>query len=517
MTDRHDVLYCRIHDFVTAELETSATPMQRREFVRLVCDDPAARQIYVAYMQELASLRWSYANHPMDLLDPMPREATSLSELAIVPQPSRSLTLSSAAMVVAATLLIALSAAWWFADQGQSHRHQTASSHGDRLDDAGGGGLLSGETWPPLPGERGSVAGDLARPAGVATVTRVIDARWEPGSSPAAELSRLRTGQTLNLVAGQVELIFDTGVEVILEGRTHFEIRSAESAYSRCGSISARVGDEARGFTIETPNARVIDLGTQFGVSISESGETEVAVFRGVVDLALDPAGKDTLNSSPNRLNQGEALRINKNGELKRMVSIASDHFPSAAANRLPHTGRLPLIAEVRDNLRDPESRKFYQLVRSGLQEDAPAFVDRDHQWNGVTPQGIPAELLGAEYVMPFNDDKSVSDLEVTLLVARPVVLYIFLSDSVPIPKWLTADFVETGQQIGLDEAPSRYHPAASGRRKLDAGPGVSVDTTFSIWKREIRVPSSVVLGAVDRPTQLTGYNMYGIAAVPLP
>jgi len=485
-----------------------------------VCGDETARQIYVAYMQELASLRWSYASHPLDLINQLVREASSspdrladsLVQLADRGRSRIGIPLRWAAGV-AAVLLTALFTAWWTADRGGHYVGQATPA---QVEPSGGSGHLVGEESGEAPFSSRPIQEPVAGTA-VATITRVIDATWGRGMLPLLELSRLRTGQMVNLEAGQVELLFDTGVEVILKGQTHFEIRSADRAYSRRGSISARVGDEARGFTIETPSARVIDLGTEFGVSISEVGEMEVAVFRGIVDLALDSSTKNSAGVVSKRLNQGEALRVGRNGEFHRVFAIASDHFPSAAAIHVPHRGRIPLITDVRDNIRDPESQKFYKIVRSGLHEDAPAFVDRVHQWNGVDGRGIPAQLLGAEYVMPFNDDKQfTSRLEVTLHVARPASLYVFLSDAIDVPVWLKADFVDTGENIGLDEGPSRWFPAETGRRKLGAGTGQSVDTIFSIWKRDILDPSQVVVGGVDRPARLPGYNMYGIAAVPL-
>lgn len=91
-----------------------------------------------------------------------------------------------------------------------------------------------------------------------------------------------------------------------------------------------------------------------------------------------------------------------------------------------------------------------------------------------------------------------------------------FLSDSVGVPDWLETNFVDTGENIGLDEGPSLWHPPHTGRRALGTETGQSIDTVFSIWKRNILSPSQVVLGGVDRPSPATGYNMYGIAAVPL-
>lgn len=484
--NRYEALYCRVHDYVTLELEGAATPHQRRDFADLIGRDEQVQRIYIAYMQELTSLRWSYANGPLDLLDHAMQEALT-SEVATVEPRRVSRTTSEPWWTMAgfsAALIAVVIGSWHVFDRGSE----------PSIDRAAAG-------------------------QAVATITRMIDAKWTPGTRVPTELSRLHPGQTLELTAGQVELLFDTGVEVILEGQTHFEIRSAGSAFSQRGSISARVGEEAHGFTIETPSARVIDLGTEFGVTISESGETEVAVFRGIVDLALDASADDKPTKSvTQRLNQGEALLVGNNGEFHRVFAIASDRFPSSSSNQQAKTGRPPLFSDVRDNLRDPESKKFYKIVRGGLHEDAPAFVDRNHQWNGVDRQGLPAELLGAEYIMPFNDDKHLSSrLELTLFVARPITLYVFLSDAVDTPDWLVqGDFVDTGKNIGLDEGPSRWHPASTGRRELAVGAGQSIDTIFSIWKRVITTPSEVVVSGVDRPDDVAGFNLYGIAAAPL-
>jgi len=68
----------------------------------------------------------------------------------------------------------------------------------------------------------------------------------------------------------------------------------------------------------------VIDLGTEFGVSISEAGETEVAVFHGMVDLALDSSTVDSTGLVSKRLHQGEATRVGDNGKLHRVFAITS-------------------------------------------------------------------------------------------------------------------------------------------------------------------------------------------------
>ena len=82
-------------------------------------------------------------------------------------------------------------------------------------------------------------------------------------------------------------------------------------------------------------------------------------------------------------------------------------------------------------------------------------FVDRPHEWNGLTESGMPSYLVGADYVKSFNDDKVAEDLRITVKTTAPVTLYVLLDLRVYPPAWLTEAFTDTGDQIGIDEAPS--------------------------------------------------------------
>jgi hypothetical protein len=172
-----------------------------------------------------------------------------------------------------------------------------------------------------------------------------------------------------------------------------------------------------------------------------------------------------------------------------------------------------PVIGEVRDNIRDAGSVKSYQIVHGGLVEDALAFVDRAHQWNGLDSSGIPSLLVGADYIMPFNDDKFVSGLELKVGILRPANLYVFLDKNMAAPEWLRKSFASTGLSIGLDCAKTEWHKDHS----LGVGAGNSIDFEFSIWKRAVNEPGAVILGGLEPPKiRSQGFNMYGIAAVAL-
>jgi hypothetical protein len=58
------------------------------------------------------------------------------------------------------------------------------------------------------------------------------------------------------------------------------------------GNVSAEVPARAAGFTIRGPSSEVIDLGTRFGLSVGNDGDSEVHVFQGeVISRELDEHG----------------------------------------------------------------------------------------------------------------------------------------------------------------------------------------------------------------------------------
>ncbi|MEQ8211310.1 MAG: FecR family protein [Lacipirellulaceae bacterium] len=358
----------------------------------------------------------------------------------------------------------------------------------------------------------------------IAVLSKTTRARWlanPPGAAPA----RLRSGRSLQLMEGLAEVTLSSGAVVVVRGPADLQLVSPMRVKANRGTVRARVGEEATGFVIETPNADVVDLGTEFGVNVSEAGTTDVVVFEGAVDLAYHATDRSTneiKGSSPTqaatkashrkRLSSGEALHVNTEGTLQRIVSIDSKLYPTSAVIGSLAQPRPAIITRVSDNIRDPENAQYYQVVHEGLWEDSRAFVDRHHEWNGVDEQGIPHFLLGADYVMTFNSDKWQSDLAINVELSRPATLYVFYDNRRTVPDWLSRGFKDTGIDIGVDEG----FPDNPRLPELNAiGPGKSVNVRHSIWKLVVDRPGVVTLGSLA--TQEIAVNMYGIAAVPLP
>ncbi|HSI61666.1 MAG TPA: LamG-like jellyroll fold domain-containing protein, partial [Candidatus Saccharimonadia bacterium] len=80
------------------------------------------------------------------------------------------------------------------------------------------------------------------------------------------------------------------GASVTLEGRSELEIVSVNEAKCAHGQMRVHVPPHARGFKLTTPDAEVVDLGTEFGLKVSETGRAEVHVFDGEVEVLPNQA-----------------------------------------------------------------------------------------------------------------------------------------------------------------------------------------------------------------------------------
>jgi hypothetical protein len=135
-----------------------------------------------------------------------------------------------------------------------------------------------------------------------------MDARWSSGGS-------LRVGsplppRPLKLESGLAEIRFASGASVVLQGPTECVIESPSHVKLGRGRLSANVPAEAVGFSVRTPVAAVVDLGTEFGVHSNEAGGTDVHVFRGQVALGR-PSGN---GSRKELLGEGRARRFRADG-----------------------------------------------------------------------------------------------------------------------------------------------------------------------------------------------------------
>ena len=125
-------------------------------------------------------------------------------------------------------------------------------------------------------------------------LAKLIDekgARWESGSLPTEIGTSLPKGR-LRLAAGLATLEFGQGARLTLEGPADLELVSADKCFLHRGALTAHVPPEAVGFVVETTNARLVDHGTDFGISTGGNGLAQVQVFEGEVELQHHNSGE---------------------------------------------------------------------------------------------------------------------------------------------------------------------------------------------------------------------------------
>jgi hypothetical protein len=143
--------------------------------------------------------------------------------------------------------------------------------------------------------------------AGVAVLTAAADAQWDEGSLLPTAGSTIPAGK-LKLRAGLVQIEFYCGATVILQGPAEFDVMAVDRGYIHRGRIRAHVPPAAQGFSVGSKSMNVVDLGTEFGLSVDEQGRPEVHVFDGKVELH-DNTGAPTAT-----LESGKAIGIDDAG-----------------------------------------------------------------------------------------------------------------------------------------------------------------------------------------------------------
>jgi hypothetical protein len=129
---------------------------------------------------------------------------------------------------------------------------------------------------------------------GGAMVAKLVDAkgaRWDGGTLPTEVGAALSQGR-LRLAAGLAVVEFTKGARLTLEGPADLELVSSEKCFLHRGALTAHVPPPAKGFIVETANARLVDHGTDFGISANTLGTAKVEVFKGEVELQHHKSGE---------------------------------------------------------------------------------------------------------------------------------------------------------------------------------------------------------------------------------
>ena len=307
---------------------------QSAQLERAVIDDPTCREYYVTYLNLHSAIGSTVSE---ELVGHAPHDDQSIGDSRIpargacptpTPRPSRKSLLNWAsrhpkgpAVAIAATLLIAA-----LVVMGVTPMKHWMAGDGKKAD----------EKHAATPGKQDFVA-------------RLSDWQndvWLEDTRPPLDDPRLRIGKRLKIESGLIEVTYLTGARVVIEGPAEFVVGgtktsteeegnpsrkrkpadAANSGYLALGSLVARVeGKGAQGFTIDTPAARIEDLGTEFGVNVSSGGVSKVHVFEGSVRFNEK---RDHGPAVSHVLTAGKSARLAVGDTSSSFVALPSTLFP---------------------------------------------------------------------------------------------------------------------------------------------------------------------------------------------
>jgi hypothetical protein len=289
----------QLHELLSNLVDEKLSAQELKELQALLRNDPDAQQFYIKYTMLHSWLSWDYVEQ-----SPAESRLLSLKKQEDAEQPAQSpitgflgdvanflnhySPLSFVLLVVAFGMTLWAAANWFAARQVN--------------------------VAPP------------AEPVFAAQITATKDCQWSTAITPPTEMMQLQVGQQLQLDKGIAQVTYCSGAVVLLEGPASFTVGSANSGFLSQGRLTARAESaESREFAIVTPDARFVDLGTEFGVMIDEKGHAAAAVFKGKVKAeAKLPDGRWTAGIS---IREGEAV-VCEAATFTRQVA-QRENFPS--------------------------------------------------------------------------------------------------------------------------------------------------------------------------------------------
>ncbi len=157
----------------------------------------------------------------------------------------------------------------------------------------------------------------------IAKLDSTSNAVWQRESNFPVKGEWLWTGNYY-LKQGFVELTFSNNETVVVEAPTKFSLRTPDSIFLHHGQVYATVPKEAIGFTIDTENAKIVDLGTEFGVYSDINGNTDLHVLKGKTQLL---ARKAESSNNTEIVVAGKARRIRPETEDIKEIKLNDQLF----------------------------------------------------------------------------------------------------------------------------------------------------------------------------------------------
>lgn len=225
---------------------------------------------------------------------------------------------------------------------------------------------------------------------------------------------RLETQVPYLLEQGNLELLLETGTKVFIQSPAAFEILGENEISVVEGKLVARVTTPAgKGFTVNTPEGAVVDLGTLFGVEIERNGDSSVQVFQGEVELNHSQGKKSILPA-------GKAMRSDAGRKQWKPTEKLSREFYAPLEEK--ERSLLPEMVFIDHSRLSVFGMDQYRGVRYLMHTEIPlkerlgAPENQLPEWNGVAAHFVIVhfdeaaqrwQMQGNERALPLQPDST--------------------------------------------------------------------------------------------------------------
>jgi ferric-dicitrate binding protein FerR (iron transport regulator) len=309
----------------------------------------------------------------------------------------------------------------------------------------------------------------------------------------------------IDLLSGRVRLELPRGVVFDIYGPAKGRFESETRFHLESGRLDVDVGEFGKGFTVVTASAEIVDLGTHFGVEIGDFQEARVAVFSGEVEVHSRERG-----SSPRLLTEGEGVQVSSGGLASRLMSITIPDKGDSDNETPPFTRTSNF--DIRDNQSTEDNLRYYGIIAGGMREGARVYTTHPSvRWRSIGGESFPTEIVGADLIQTFNNDRKEGKLAINLSVNTPSTVYVMFDDRYEPPRWLRDNFTATGQTV----VSGPWRPVAIVHDILPDSQG-RFYVNYKVWRADLSENQEVELGESfnsESPEDLRA--MYGIAVKP--
>ena len=285
-----------LHELLNGLVEKNLPPKKLKKLESWLLESPDARREYVSFMDMSSSLA-HYAEEIVTDEDESDQQDTSSANTIIqFVRPS----LAIAALLVIGFTLIN----FWSSNPYSTKPIQSETT-------------ISEKSSPV----------EIPNESVFAVLTHTVGVKWGEGTDGPPALGQTLDLSKLEVESGLAQLEFIRGSTVILEGPVSFEIKGSNEGSLQRGKLRANVPAVAKGFSVDLPHGRLVDLGTEFGLHVHDGGSTEIFVYKGRVRYDGSP---NTDKAFSHEISSGEALFVDPYGH-PSWIEMPSEPFMGTA------------------------------------------------------------------------------------------------------------------------------------------------------------------------------------------